>query len=322
MNLARVFAVSGLFCALGCSTSYYGARNIANVPTVPTDCAVPAASIIQKVESTVPSDATLLSAQVTCQNGILAVNTIHPNGRALVFTLPPSGQPGNAMYVIKNDQGVVTGTQTITFPASNNANNQSRLRLGFSNFSVDFRFDLVNLQKLRESCNLLNKPLVVGGAPAANEMCTMNHLASSPIARFTHNGNPLNPRVTFSCRGLEPRYVLSMTTGAVTEEIELGASDGVLRSEVAFRRTDRSRTGRGSQSAVTGTHQKNVFAENRLAIQARGQNFLVEFNPEMLLKHQQWCAIGSQIVETVPPAAPPQTAPAVEAPAEDAVILQ
>jgi hypothetical protein len=114
-----------------------------------------------------------------------------------------------------------------------------------------------------------------------------------------------------------------MTAGAVTEEIELGAVDGNFPSDVVFRRTDRNQTGSDAVTSVTGTHQRNVFSENRLAIQARGQNFLVEFNPEMLVRHRQWCAVGSQVVETVPaPEAPPQTAPAVEAPIADPVILQ
>lgn len=322
MKLTQFLVAGSFLVSVGCISSPTGKRDIANVPSVPAECSLPVANIIQKTESTVASDATLLSAQLTCHQGVVALNTIHPNGRSIVFTLPPAGQTGNAIFVSKNEQGTVTNTNVITFPASANVSNQNRLRLAFNNFSIDYNFDLNNLTRLRETCSRLNKPLTVGGTPAANEMCQMNHLASSPITRFSHNGTTLNPRVTYSCAGLEPRYKLSLTSGAVTEEIELGAVDGNTPSEVVFRRTDRNRTGSDAVSAVKGTHQKNVFAENRLAIQARGQNFLVEFNPEMLARHQQWCAINGQIVETVPAPAAPQTAPAVENPVIDPVILQ
>lgn len=322
MKLAQLLMAGSFLLLAGCSSAPSGKRDIANVPTVPTECSLPAANIIQRAESTVATDATLLSAQLTCHQGVVALNTIHPNGRAIVFTLPPAGQTGNAIFVSKNEQGTVTNTNVITFPAVNNVADLNILRLAFNNFSIDYRFDLANLTSLRETCSRLNKPLMVGGAPAANELCQMNHLASSPITRFSHNGTTLNPRVTYSCAGLEPRYKMSLTSGAVTEEIELGAVDGNAASEVVFRRTDRNRTGSDAVSAVKGTHQKNVFAENRLAIQARGQNFLVEFNPEMLARHQQWCAIGGQVVETVPATAAPQTSPAVENPVADPVILQ
>ncbi len=322
MKLAQ-FLIAGSFLLLvGCSSSPSGKRDIANVPSIPAECSLPAANIIQRAESTVATDATLLSAQLTCHQGVVALNTIHPNGRAIVFTLPSAGQTGNAIFVSKNEQGTVTNTNAITFPAANNVANQNRLRLAFNDFSIDYRFDLANLTSLRETCSRLNKPVTVSGTPAAGETCQMNHLTSSPITRFSHNGTTLNPRVTYSCAGLEPRYKLSLTSGAVTEEVELGAVDGNTPSEVVFRRTDRNRTGSDAVSAVKGTHQKNVFAENRLAIQARGQNFLVEFNPEMLARHQQWCAIGGQVVETVPAPAAPQTAPAVETPVADPVILQ
>ena len=321
MNLAQFFVVGSFLLLVGCMTSQ-GKRDIANVPSVPTECSLPAAGIIQRATSTTGTDSTLLSAQVTCHQGVVAVNTIHPNGRSLVFTLPPSGQAGNAVYLVTNEQNVVTNRHIITFPASPNVSNQDRLRLGFNNFSIDYNFDLTTLSRLREACRQLNKPLAVGATPAAGEMCQMNHLASSPITRFSHNGTALNPQVTYSCAGLEPRYKLSLTSGAITEELELGAINGTTTSEIVFSRTDRSRTGSDAVSSVRGTHQKNVFAENRLAIQARGQNFLVEFSPEMLAKHQQWCAITGQIVETVAPPAPAQTAPAVENPVSDPVILQ
>ena len=324
MKLAQLLMAGSFLLLAGCSSAPSGKRDIANVPTVPTECSLPAANIIQRVDSTVAADATLLSAQLTCHQGVVALNTIHPNGRSVVFTLPPAGQTGNAIFVAKNEQGTVTDTNVITFPAVNNVANQNRLRLAFNNFSIDYRFDLANLTSLRETCSRLNKPLTVGGTPTAGETCQMNHLASSPITRLSHigTGTTLNPRLTYSCKGLEPRYKLSLTSGAVTEELELGAVDGNTPSEVVFRRIDRNRTGSDAVSAVKGTHQKNVFAENRLAIQARGQNFLVEFNPEMLARHQQWCAIGGQVVETVPATAAPQTAPAVENPVADPVILQ
>ncbi len=326
MKLAQLLVAGSFLFLIGCSSMTSGKRDIANVPSVPSECSLPAANIIQRTESTVATDATLLSAQLTCHQGVVALNTIHPNGRAIVFTLPPAGQTGNAIFVSKNEQGTVTNTNVITFPAANNVANQNRLRLAFNNFSVDYKFELANLTSLRETCSRLNKPLTVGGTPASGETCQMNHLTSSPITRFSHNETTLNPRVTYSCKGLEPRYKLSLTSGAVTEELELGAVDGNTPSEVVFRRIDRNRdrdrTGNDAVSAVNGNHQKNVFAENRLAIQARGQNFLVEFNPEMLARHQQWCAIGGQVVETVPAPAAPQTAPAVENPVADPVILQ
>jgi hypothetical protein len=322
MKLAQFLAIGSLLLFIGCSSAPAGKRDIATIPSVPAECSLPAANIIQRTVSTVGTDATLLGAQVTCHQGVVALNTIHPNGRAMVFTLPPAGQAGNAMFISKNEQGTVTDTNVITFPASTNVANQNRLRLAFKTFSVDYHFDLANLTKLRETCTRLNKPLNVGGTPVVGDLCQMNHLASSPITRFSHNGTTLNPRVTYSCMGLEPRYKLSLTSGAVTEEVELGAVDGNTPSEVVFRRTDRNRTGRDAVSSVKGTHQKNVFAENRLAIQARGQNFLVEFNPEMLARHQQWCAVNGQIIETVPAPAAPQTAPAVENPVTDPVILQ
>jgi hypothetical protein len=322
MKLAQFLATGSFSLLIGCSSAPYGKRDIANVPSVPAECSLPAANIIQRTVSTVGTDATLLSAQVTCHQGVVALNTIHPNGRSVVFTLPPAGQTGNAIFVSKNEQGTVTNTNVITFPASPNVATQNRLRLAFNTFSIDYHFDLANLTKLRETCTGLNKPLTVGGTPAAGDLCQMNHLASSPITRFSHNGTPLAPRVTYSCAGFEPRYKLSLTSGAVTEEIELGAVDGTTSSEVVFRRTDRNRTGRDAVSSVKGTHQKNVFAENRLDIRARDQNFLVEFNPEMLARHQQWCAVGGQILETVPAPTAPQTAPAVENPVTDPVILQ
>ncbi len=324
MKLAQILVAVGFFLMIGCSTSKYAKRDVANVPSIPTECALPVVNLIQRVQSTVAGDATVTSAQLSCKNGNPWVLTQHPDGRSMAFSLPSSNQPGEAGHMVMATDGTATHTELMTFPAAPNVANQNRLRLVFSNFSADFFFDRANLTRMRAACRLLNRPVTVGTTPSANTFCPMNAFARSPITRFSHNGTARTPQVAYSCLGGEPRYKISMTTGSVTEEIDLGASDGTSPSAISFTRFEGQRSGVPLRTAgVSGNHSKNVLAENRLAIQARDQNFLVEFDPEMLFKHQQWCAIASQTVETVAAAAPAQpTAPAVEDPVTDPVILQ
>jgi hypothetical protein len=181
MKLAHYMVVGSFLLLVSCSSSPSSKRQMASVSPVPAECALPSASVIQRAESTVTSDSTLLSAQVTCHQGVVAVSTFHPNGRSMVFTLPPSGQPGTAVSLVVNERGETTQRQIITFPASSNVANQNRLRLAFNTFSIDYRFDLANLNRLRESCTRIHKPLTVGGVAASNEICQMNLKSTGDI---------------------------------------------------------------------------------------------------------------------------------------------
>lgn len=313
-----------------CSTSHFGkTRKIASIE-IPPACQMNLPNPVTKIIHTstnngksVQTELSNTAVTISCRNGkpvygLEFASTKYGNS-TFATELLPSGGYHSGLY--SNERGLYAQPNT------------SKVGSGLvSSYNIQGEINTIRIQldpaaekRHKEFCEKTARAIEISEPTTHKDAysCQARLLPRSPIANINLLGLGEQTKTSFVCFDGKPRYkvAIEVPNSSEVEFFDFGISDGIAASTIYYRRYDKTYS--GVESLVQekkGEHKINIFESGTIGLRLKNNKLLrVNFDKEMMSKHQEWCTIGQQ---TLSYATPPTTdAAAPEATGSDDTIV-
>ncbi|MBY0384003.1 hypothetical protein K2X05_02500, partial [bacterium] len=169
--------------------------------------------------------------------------------------------------------------------------------------TIRIQLDPTYEKRHKEFCEKTARAIEITSPMSPNDtyVCQSRLLPSAPIAKMQVNGADIQPppKISYACFDGQPRYKIAMDVpnSSEVEFLDFGISDGTISSATYYRRYDKTSSGRGGALVQNKKveHKINVLESGTIGFPLKNNRLLrFNFDKEMLVKHQEWCAIGQQ----------------------------